>query len=423
LPLSTNLKVGIAIAGLFGVVTVAPAADAASTPADCSKTITKKRQKPLAAAQKARDAKSWDEVIAKANEADAMPDPKVDSDTFWIREYRGIANVSLRKYPEALADLVPNYESTCMGADLKADRAKLLMQLAYETKDYPKTIEFGEKSNSANADPTYQAANLGFIADAAYRAKDYAKARSAAEDALVKTKASGKVPDKSIFQIAENACINLKDNDCIINHLEGLLTHYPSPEYWRDLVSLTLNITNGDRELLNLLRLSDGVGAMSEPSYYIEMAQLALLQGLPGEAQSIIEKGQQQGVFKAQNQKDQATRLLTEAKQGATLDKSTLDKQDASARAKPAGEADVKLGAAYLSYGEPQKAIEALQRGLAKPGVKSKDEAGLLLGIAFMRTGNKAEAAKAFRTVSDNASLKRIAKYWLISTGEAGKAS
>ena len=79
------------------------------------------------------------------------------------------------------------------------------------------------------------------------------------------------------------------------------------------------------------------------------------------------------------------------------LDKSTLDKQDAAARAKPTGEADVKLGAAYLSYGENDKAIEALQRGIGKGGVKNPDEAGLLLGIAYLRANNKAEAAKAFQ--------------------------
>ena len=68
-----------------------------------------------------------------------------------------------------------------------------------------------------------------------------------------------------------------------------------------------------------------------------------------------------------------------------TLDKSTLDKQDASARAKPTGDSDVKLGAAYLSYGENDKAIEAIKRGIGKGGVKNPDEAGLLLGIAYLR--------------------------------------
>ena len=154
---------------------------------------------------------------------------------------------------------------------------------------------------------------------------------------------------------------------------------------------------------------------MNEASYYTEMAQLAMAQGLPGEAQSIIEKGTEEGALKdAQREKEHASRILADAKQAVTLDKSTLDKQDASARAKPTGDADVKLGAAYLSYGMNDKAIEALQRGIGKGGVKNPDEAGLLLGIAYLRMNNKEEATKAFQTVNKNPTMARIAKLWML---------
>jgi tetratricopeptide (TPR) repeat protein len=113
-----------------------------------------------------------------------------------------------------------------------------------------------------------------------------------------------------------------------------------------------------------------------------------------------------------------ATRILADAKTAVNLDKGTLDKQDASARAKPSGEADVKLGAAYLSYGQNDKAIEALTRGIGKGGVKNPDEAGLLLGIAYMRSNNKPEAIKAFQTVKQSPAMMRIARMWLISAGE-----
>jgi hypothetical protein len=124
----------------------------------------------------------------------------------------------------------------------------------------------------------------------------------------------------------------------------------------------------------------------------------------------------QKGVFTRPSQKEQANQLLGEAKQAVTLDKSTLDKQDAAARAKPTGDNDVKLGAAYLSYGDPAKAIEAIQRGIAKGGVKNPDDAGLLLGIAQLRAGNKPEAAKAFETVNKDPTMTRIAKLWLLTT-------
>jgi hypothetical protein len=87
-----------------------------------------------------------------------------------------------------------------------------------------------------------------------------------------------------------------------------------------------------------------------------------------------------------------------------------------AARAKPTGDNDVKLGAAYLSYGELPKAVEALQRGITKGGVKNPDEAAILLGIAHLRAGNKPEAAKAFNMANKDATMTRIAKLWLLST-------
>ena len=81
------------------------------------------------------------------------------------------------------------------------------------------------------------------------------------------------------------------------------------------------------------------------------------------------------------------------------VEKAKLAQADAAARATPTGDDDVKVGAAYLSYGDPAKAVEALKRGITKGKLGAKrDEAGILLGIAYLRINNKSEAAKAFRT-------------------------
>src|SRR4029078_9075656 len=53
--------------------------------------MTKKVDKPLLDAQKEREEKNWDQVIAKVNEAEAVPVEKSAFDMFWIREFRGIA--------------------------------------------------------------------------------------------------------------------------------------------------------------------------------------------------------------------------------------------------------------------------------------------------------------------------------------------
>jgi len=423
LPRRMNLTAGLAVIGLLGVVSLAQAKDkeppaAAADPNDACgvRKMTKKVDKPLIEAQKARQASKWDEVIAKVGEAEAVPVEKSPYDLFWIHEFRGIANVNLKKYPEALADLAPGFDSPCMDAGDKPGRAKLLMQLAFNSKDYAKAINYGKLAIELNPDDV-EAGN--YLANAYYIQNDFQNAKATSDTTIKRIEAAGKSPDETLYRILQSACLNLKDNECVVEQIEKLVVHYPKASYWTDLINSLLRVSANDRELLNVLRLSDGVNVMDDGSQYTEMAQLALGQGLPGEAQAILEKGQQKGAFKDQREKDLAGRILADAKQAATLDKSTLDKQDASAKAKPTGEADVKLGAAYLSYGQNDKAIEALQRGIGKGGVKSVDEAGLLLGIAYMRTNNKPEAVKAFGTVKQAPGMARIAKMWLIEANKA----
>jgi len=299
-----------------------------------------------------------------------------------------------------------------MDAADKPARARMLLQIAYRLKEYPKVIEVGNKYLETNKDPDI----ASYVGNAYYATDDFPNTRRVMTDVIAQQEAGSKPPEELTYRILQGACIKLKDTPCVTDQLEKLVKHYPKQNYWQDLMSLLMAQTKNNNQLLNMWRLAEANDAVQDPAEYLEYAQLAIGQGLPGEAQAVLEKGLQKGVFTRASQKDQANQLLGEAKQAVTLDKSTLDKQDAAARAKPTGDNDVKLGAAYLSYGETAKAIEALQRGIAKGSVKNPDDAGLLLGIAQLRAGNKPEAAKAFNTVTKDATMTRIAKLWLLNT-------
>jgi tetratricopeptide (TPR) repeat protein len=413
------LKLGTAIAviGMLGMSAATFAAETAAAPGDAcgARKMTKKLEKPLSVAQDARGTKNWQQMLDKANEAEAVAVPKSPFEEFWIHEFRGIANANLKQYPEALKDLEAALNSPCMTEADKPTRIKLIAQVAYQIKDYPKAIEFSKRAYEASSDP-----EMGiYLGNAYYIQNDFENSAKVLKDLVAKLKAAGKNPDEQTLRIIQSACYNIKDNDCVAEQMEQLVVHYPKPNYWQDLTNSLMRVSKNDKELLNILRLADGVDVMNEPAQYTEMAQLAMGQGLPGEAQAILEKGTAKGVFKEARAKELAARILGEAKTAVALDKSTLPKQDAAARAKPTGDSDVKLGAAYLSYGESDKAIEALQRGIGKSGVKNPDEAGLLLGIAYMRANKKAEAATAFGTVNKDPALTRIAKLWMLKAGAA----
>ncbi len=418
--MSNRKNLGV-IVGVLGLLSASaafsakkPAAEepVAANDACGPRKISKKVDKPMSEAEKAFNAKQWDEVIAKVAEAEAVPVEKTIWDNYWIHEFRGRAYLSQEKYPEAAKELEAGLTSPCMDAADKPARARMLLQIAYRLKEYPKVVEIGNKYLETTPDPDI----ASYVGNAYYAMDDFPNTRRVMTDVIAKQEAGSKPVDELTYRILQGACIKRKDNACVADQLEKLVIHYPKTQYWQDLMSLLMATTKNNNQLLNLWRLADGNNVLEDPAEFLEMAQLAIGQGLPGEAQAALEKGTQKGVFKTANQKEQLNQLMTEAKQAVTLDKSTLDKQDVSARAKPTGDNDVKLGAAYLSYGENAKAVEALTRGIGKGGVKNPDDAALLLGIAHLRVGNKPEAAKAFATVNKDATMTRIAKLWLLQT-------
>ena len=78
------------------------------------------------------------------------------------------------------------------------------------------------------------------------------------------------------------------------------------------------------------------------------------------------------------------------------------------------GDPDAKTGEAYLSYGQLDAAVAALQRGLGKGGLTAPDTANLQLGIALFRQGKIEEAKTAFALVKQNKALTEVARLWTL---------
>ena len=156
------------------------------------------------------------------------------------------------------------------------------------------------------------------------------------------------------------------------------------------------------------------------------MAQLALEEKLAGEAQAVLEQGFAKKVFVDKREIDVNTRLLAAAKKRGRRRKGRrcLSRTQRHAQAAATGDADVKVGAQYLELRrcrEGRRSAPAWHRQgqhrQGRPEGKERvDEAGILLGIAHLRNNNKAEAAKAFRTVKQDPTMVRIAKLWLLNT-------
>lgn len=408
------LVVGVALVGVgsFARVGSAVAAD------EKKPAVSKELAKTLKAAQEAVQAKKYNDALAKLKDADANP-KKSPYDQHVINELSAFAygktgnTAEAEKLNEALINdsFTPQSEAQ--------QRIKAVIASAYTLKNYDKVIDYGNRAVKGGfADDELKA----LIAQAYYLKGDYkntAKFLQPIIDAEIK---AGKTPKDSELQLVMSACMKLEDNDCTNKTLERLVTYYPKPDYWKNLLYSLRDdraLAQSDMKKLELFRLMSEVDVLQRGDDYTEMAQIALDQRSPGEAEHILEKGFQKGVFADQRTKDKNTRLLDLAKKQVAADQAQLPKLEQDANAAPTGEKAVSVGRAYLGYGRYDKAVELISKGLSKGGLKDEAEAKLLLAIAQLKAGHKDEAAKSFRAVKGDPALERLANLWNLHAKQA----
>jgi tetratricopeptide (TPR) repeat protein len=375
--------------------------------------ISKQIAKPMDAANKAIAARKWQEVLTRVREAENTTGYiKSAFDQFYMNEFKGYAYHQLGQLPEAARELEAGLASPCMAESKKQARYKALTGLYYQMKNYPKAIDFANRGLKMGRDPDLMVT----LGQAYYQSGNNKEAQRVMNDVIAAFEQRGQTPKEDTMLLVLASCQKVNDNNCVTRLFEKLVVYYPKPEYWQNLLSALVQSDLRDEQKINVMRLQVKVGVMKKPSEFTEMAQIAMDQGLPAEAQAVLEDAFAKKLFVEQRQIDLNNRLLAKAKSTAATAKAGLAAKEAAAKAAVTGDADVQLGAAYLGYGDNEKALEALKRGFSKGKLTNADQAGILLGIANLRTNNKADAAKAFRTVKTDPTMARIAKLWLLNT-------
>lgn len=371
--------------------------------------VTAAAGKLLQDAQAASKSGKWAECLSKLREAEAAPG-RNSYDSYVINELRGFCALRSNDFTTAVAAFESNLASQFVDKAQIPSRTKSIIQLHYNARNYAKAIEFGQQAISqGSADNDIYL----LVAQSYYVQKDYKAARDFVRDWMRGQERRGQRPRENAIQIYLTSCINLKDEACQTEGFEKLVTYYPNPESWQNLMQ-SLFRSRSESVQFNAFRLASEVGALTRSGDYTEMAQLALERGLPGEAQAALEKAFAQKLFTDKRDIDRNTRLLEAAKERAQQQKAGLAKAEREALAAAGGDAQVTLGQVFLSFGQNDKAIAAIQAGIKKGSLKSVPEAQLALGMAFLKAGNKAEARKAFGGVKGDGDLERIAKLWTL---------
>src|SRR5664279_1090414 len=371
--------------------------------------VSRPMEKPLKAAQDAMTAKKYDEALELLRQAQALPN-KSAYDQFVINEFLGPIYARQNKYPEAFEAFSANADSPYIGQG-KGDRYKVLATLAYALKNYPGAVEWGNKAIAAGDNTN----DVQLIVGQSYFLQNkYKEAAASTQELVSRAEKAGQRPQEANLKLLWECYRKLNDDNAEGKVIEKLLTYYPKPDYWANaMASLQQMANHNDRLTLQTYRLMQDVGTLKRSDQYAEMAQIAQEQGLPGEAQAVLEQGMTKNVFTEQRDKERAGRLLEAAKKLAVTAKQGLPHDEQTAAAAPNGEVLVAVGSSYLlNANDPVKAVTLLTQGIAKGGLKNVNDAYVNLGLAQVRNKNFAEAQRAFGKVDKDPGYERLAKLW-----------
>lgn len=377
-------------------------------------TVSKTLAKPLKAAQDALQAKKFDEALAHVKEAQGAGE-KSAYDNYVI----DILLFQIYQQKQDMADAIPALQLAAQSQYATAEQQKVWLKNValyyFQQKDYAKALDVADQAVKHGANDLE---TLELIAKAQYLSGKYKEAALTMQEVVGKQDK----PDEDSLKLLWQFDLKAEDSAGAAKTVEKLVTYYPKPEYWANALAPLVRMDIKDAHLqLNVYRLMADVGVLKLPSDYAEMAEIALDAGYPGETVSVLQAAFAKNVFTEQRDKDRYQHLLEGAKQRSANDQAQLATTEQAAAGAANGEALVQVGAAFISYGQYDKAVPAITKGIAKGGLKSPDEANLLLGIAELRLKNGAAAQAAFDKVaaSSNGGYARLGRLWALRTHSA----
>lgn len=404
---STIVALTLVLGAPPALLTSAPASQAAE---QSNKITTKAVAEPIKRTQQAMSKKQWDTALAEIKKAQAVAN-KTPFEAYQLDEFLGYVLLQQKKFREAAPVFERTLNSGFLPADRVDDRTKTVAQLYATSGEHRKAVEWSKKWLDKHPGDIDLRVLLG---QSYYLLNDFKNAATTMTAAVNQTERAGQVPKEEWLKVILTSQFKLDNLDGRVQALKKMVRYHPNSKYWANLLDIYSRKDLSDRITLGYYRLMDEVGVLKNKEDYVEMAQLAMDAAVPGEAQRIVEKGFQNGTLKSTNKTEQGRydRLLAAAKERAAADRASLEQLASEVGKATQGQADVALGQAYLSYGNYDRAIASLQRGLKKGGVADADESRIGVGIAHLRQGQNKLAVDAFKAVPNDSKWRDLAELW-----------
>jgi len=306
-----------------------------------------------------------------------------------------------------------------------------LAQLNLSQESYDKAIQLILQWMSEVDNVTAQ--SWSFLGIAYFSKENYRKSLESMETAITMAEDEGYKPKENWYTVLAASINELKSEIGEENALlrqadiyEILVNLYPKKQYYLQLGGV-YNQLGREKDYMITLKAAYAKDLLNKESEYLALAQLLLLSENPYWAAQVLVNGQNKLV----EQKDDKTeevkmvpvvkdternlKLLADSwRMAQEIDKAIPILEKVSKISKD-GKSYVLLGNLYLSEDKISKAIESIEKGIKKGGLKNISQVHMALGQAYFENQNFDTAKKQFRIAarSKDVKIKKSANNWI----------
>jgi hypothetical protein len=361
--------------------------------------------KPLKAAEALVKAGKGRQALEKVKEADEVPN-KTAYESLLVQQMRGSAAHSAGDYAAA----TKAFEAVVSSGKVSGREQLAMVQAIavdyYKMKDYAKAAHWSQRyfKDGGNAPAMrtvlLQSYYLGNDCGAVSKMLGESESRKPAEEEL---------------EILRSCYRKENDQAGYVAATEKLILYYPKAIYWKEMLARVQRKPGfSDRLAIHVYRLRLAVNDLSSVNDYMEFAQLALQDGVPGEAKLVLDKGYSSGVLGKGDQAARQARLRALAEKSLEDVRKARTQAEKDAEAARSGDDLVRVGMDYVYDGKADKGLALMQKGIRKGNLKHPEEAKLRLGEAELHAGHKSKAIQTFKSVHGTMGTADLARLWVL---------
>jgi hypothetical protein len=400
---SSVAAIAVAFAAAGTMALIAPVASAQQ------KTDNKAFADAYTAAKDLIEARKYADAIPKMEQASTLA--KSSQERAASAQMRVQVYGTLKRWPDLIKAIEAHKALGGLSASQQRSYKEMLAGAYGQTRQTDKAVELTKELINETGGTATQ---LAYVAGYALARKQFSEAESYGLKAIQKSSK----PDSKHYNIVLAAYLNAGKLDQYYALLEKAAPMFNSPDYWRPFVERAKKEPKfrPNEALLDVYLALEATKVKLDVKEAKEMGEFAVNSSLPIDGERVLAPLVKSGEYGGAKdpQADRNKKYYDRAKSDAAAMKASLAKLEAEAASKQTGDEYVRIGQSYITLGDNQKAIESINKGLAKGGMEpgATEIAKLRLGIAQFNAGQKADARKTWSEVKGDNGAGWLAKVW-----------